>query len=297
MSSNLAPIAVFCFRRLDLIKKLIRSIKRNSLSKDSPIFFFIDSPKHKYQKKEVNKIIQFLKEISYFKKKKIIIRNKNYGVKNNILKGVSHIFNKFDKVIVLEDDLEISKNFLYAMNKLLKIHRENKDIFTITGYAPSNIELNLKLRNDFFLCKRPSSWGWATWKGKWYVLKKNKSKNKFYSDYGNDLILMKKKSSLNQLNSWAFSWTLNHIEKGKYCLYPKISLVKNNGFDKNSTNNVFRRKKFYNKLKFFKIKNFKSYQKENDEIISNFKSFYNENKILYILKYIFYEAKKKFDIF
>ena len=226
MSSNLAPIAVFCFRRLDLIKKLIRSIKRNSLSKDSPIFFFIDSPKHKYQKKEVNKIIQFLREISYFKKKKIIIRNKNYGVKNNILKGVSHIFNKFDKVIVLEDDLEISKNFLYAMNKLLKIHRENKDIFTITGYAPSNIELNLKLRNDFFLCKRPSSWGWATWKGKWYVLKKNKSKNKFYSDYGNDLILMKKKSSSTDKNK-------------RHCIGDIITIESNLGTTKYWTGSVF----------------------------------------------------------
>ncbi len=297
MRSNLAPIAVFSFRRLDLTKKLINSIKRNKLSKSSPIFFFVDFPKNEHQREEVNKIIQFFKKINYFKKKKIIIRNKNYGVKNNILKGIDHIFNKFDKIIVLEDDLEISKNFLYAMNKLLNIHKENNDIFTITGYTPSNIKLNQLFRNDFFLCKRPSSWGWATWRKKWYVLKKNKSKNIIYSDYGNDLILMKKKSNINQLNSWAFPWTLNHIEKEKYCIYPKISMVKNNGFDKNSTNNFFKRKKFYKKLKFYKVKNFKSYQRENNEIKSSFKNFYNENKILFILKNIFYETKKTFNIF
>ncbi len=297
MNFNYAPIAIFCFRRLKLTKKLINSLKKNKISKFSSVFFFIDYPKYENQKKDVEKLIKYIKKIKFFKNKKIIIRNKNYGIKKNILTGVEHVFNKFEKIIVLEDDLEISENFLFSMNKLLDLYQNNNEIFTITGYSPLDIDSKKMMIEDLFSCKRPCSWGWATWNRKWNLVKSSKSKLIYKGEYGNDLTLMNKKKAINNLNSWAYGWTLNHIFKRKYCLYPKFSMVKNNGFDRNSTNNFFGSKKFYKKEYNFKIKNFKQYHKENIEIRKIFKSFYDERKMIYILKFIYYETKKIFNLF
>jgi len=297
MSLNYAPITIFCFKRLNLTKRLINSLKKNKISKFYPIFFFIDYPKYENQKKDVKKLIKYVKSIKFFRNKKIIIRNENFGIKKNISMGVEHVLDKFEKIIVLEDDLEINNDFVFVMNKLLNIHKYNNEVYTITGYSPLNNKSKQNLIEDFFICKRPSSWGWATWKKKWYYIKNNKSKFNYKGEYGNDLILMKKKEKINNLNSWAYKWTLSHMVKKKYCLYPKFSMVKNNGFDTNSTNNFFGTKKFHNKIYNYKIKNFKNYHNESINIKKIFKSFYDEKKIIFIFKFIYYEAKKILNLF
>jgi len=69
---NLAPIAVFTYNRLDLLKTLIQSLKKNSLSRNSTVYFFSDSWKSIADKKKVLQVRNFIKNISGFKKKKKI---------------------------------------------------------------------------------------------------------------------------------------------------------------------------------------------------------------------------------
>ena len=76
---------------------------------------------------------------------------------------------------------------------------------------------------------------------KWEILNKIKDQNFKKLSYGNDLILMQKKFS-KRIDSWAFPWTNKHINNRKYCIYPKYSLVKNNGNDEYSTNNFLNQK-------------------------------------------------------
>ena len=40
-------------------------------------------------------------------------REENYGLRRNILNGINYMFENEDKLIVLEDDLVLSKHFLY----------------------------------------------------------------------------------------------------------------------------------------------------------------------------------------
>jgi GT2 family glycosyltransferase len=50
---NLAPIAVFTYNRPELLKILINSLKKNSLSKNSIIYIFSDKWKNLSDKKQV----------------------------------------------------------------------------------------------------------------------------------------------------------------------------------------------------------------------------------------------------
>ena len=257
MNKNLSPLAIFCCDRTKLLKKLLLSLKKNYLSQYTTVYFFLDCSLNKNSQAEVLEVIS---SVNFFKKKIIIKRQKKFGLRKNILNGIKQVFTKHSKIIVLEDDLEVSSNFLQYCNKLLTVFKNNNDIYTISGFALIDFDNSKSMKKNYFISsRRPSSWGWATWRGKWnYLNNNNKTNHKFSNfSYGNDLILMKEKKNINQLDSWAFDWTISHILNSKYCLYPKYSLIKNNGHDNHSSNNFFniKRKEFN-----FKIEKFDSFE-------------------------------------
>jgi hypothetical protein len=290
------PIAIFCFKRFDLLKKLLNSLKKNKECKKSIVFFFLDNAKNKLEKESVRKVHQLISDCDFFKEKKIILRKKNYGLRKNILCGINYIFSRFNKIIVLEDDLEVSKNFLKTINILLNKYQSHKSINTVCGYSfvkGKGGEIN----QDFFLMKRPSSWGWATWRHKWDKI--NNSKICKYSkpeEYGNDLSIMAIKKKREILDSWAYDWTMKHIYQEKFCIYPKFSMIKNNGFDTHATNNLFGNKKFFSRIYNKKFKNY-FYQEENKKIKYLSKLNYDMNVLIFIIKFLYfnflYEKSKK----
>jgi hypothetical protein len=296
VKETLTPIAIFCFKRFDLLKKLLNSLKKNKECKKSIVFFFLDNGKNKLEKESVQKVRQLISDCNFFKEKKIILRKNNYGLKRNILSGINYVFSRHNKIIVLEDDLEVSKNFLKTINILLKKYKNHKSINTVCGYSFIKSK-DKEINQNFFLMKRPSSWGWATWKHKWVEI--NNSKICKYSkaeEYGNDLSIMAIKTKKKILDSWAYNWTMKHIYQKKFCIYPKFSMIKNNGFDSHATNNVFRNKRFFSKIYNKNFKNY-FYQEENDKIKYLSKLNYNMNVIIFIFKFfyfnLFYEKSKK----
>ncbi len=296
MKETLAPIAIFCFKRFDLLKKLLNSLKKNKECKKSTVFFFLDNGKNKLERKSVKKVSELIHDCDFFKEKKIISRKNNYGLKRNILSGINYVFSRHSKIIVLEDDLEVSKNFLKTMNILLKKYKNHKSINTVCGYSFEESK-DKKINQNFFLMKRPSSWGWATWKHKWVEINNSKICKYFKAEeYGNDLSIMAIKTKKKILDSWAYNWTMKHIYQKKFCIYPKFSMIKNNGFDSHATNNVFRNKKFFSKIYNKNYKNF-FYQEENDKIKYLSKLNYDMNIIIFIIKFfyfnLFYAKSKK----
>ena len=296
MKETLAPIAIFCFKRFDLLKKLLNSLKKNEECKKSTVFFFLDNGKNKIEKESVQKVHQLIRNCDFFKEKKIILRKKNYGLKKNIICGINYVFSKYNKIIVLEDDLEVSKNFLQTINILLNKYKDHKSINTVCGYSFVK-EKNIEIKQDFFLMKRPSSWGWATWRHKWVEINNSKiCKCTKAKEYGNDLSIMAIKKKKEILDSWAYDWTMKHIYQEKFCIYPKFSMIKNNGFDTHATNNLFGNKKFFYKIYNKKFKNY-LYQEENKKIKYLSKLNYDMNILILIIKFfyfnLFYEKSKK----
>lgn len=285
-----APIAIFCYKRLNLLKKLLKSLEKNKETKLSTVFFFSDYSKNKEGLKEIEKVRKLIKNNASFKRKIIVLRNKNFGLKKNILTGVDYVFTKYKKIIVLEDDLEVSKNFLQTTNILLEKYKNKSLISTITGYSfPNDNIREANIEKNFFLLKRPSSWGWATWKNKWINLKKiNISIEPNTKSYGNDLKIMSIKKKNGDLNSWAYDWTIKHLKSHKFCIYPKFSLIKNNGFDNHATNNFFKKKNFFYNIKSISFKNY-LYQSENKKIKNLSKSNYDMNTFEFLIKFIFFK--------
>ena len=269
IKKNLSPVLIFSFNRKNKLKKLIISLKKNKYYKQSKIYVFQDYFNSEFdirKKREINKTIEYLKELK--KKEKNIflkVRQKNFGLANNIISGVNEIIKKYNKAIILEDDLILSKNFLAFMNEALFFYEYEKKIWHISGWCFSI--KSPKYKEDNYFLNWPCSWGWATWKNRWKYFSKNSNKfinwnkkniKKFNFDNSYNFFSQIKRNHNKELNSWAIFWYAKIFEKKKLCIYPKNNLVENIGIGKNASNTYKKNDLFISKIKNKKIKyNFK----------------------------------------
>lgn len=238
---NLAPIVFFVYNRLWHTEKTVKYLKKNELAQESELFIYSDAPRNDDDKNSVNDVRNYIKNITGFKKIRIIIRKKNFGLADSIIDGVTKIVNKYGNVIVLEDDLVTSPYFLRFMNESLDKYKDDDRIFVISGYSPK-INLPSDYNKDVYLTHRSSSWGWSTWKNEWNsinwkhefyepFLNDNKLMKMFARKGGTDRLKMLKLQFKGEINSWAIRRAFTQFLQKKYTVYPSRTLLNNIGHD------------------------------------------------------------------
>lgn len=239
-----APIVLFVYKRLDTLKLTIKALKDNSLAKESDLFIFSDAAKTDQDKPIIDEVRHYSRSISGFKSVQIIEAPKNKGLAKSIIEGVSDIINQYDRVIVLEDDLQTTPNFLHFMNTCLDFYESNKQVFSVSGYS-FNLGIQPAEVYDVYLLNRGWSWGWSTWKDRWNEVDwavtsydsftRNPVARREFSKGGSDLNQMLDKQMAGKLDSWAIRWFYHQFHVGGLTVYPILSKVYNNGFDTNAT--------------------------------------------------------------
>ena len=293
-----APIAIFAYNRLNEIKLVIESLKKNKFIDKSKIYVFLDGPKNDYDRKKNEQIKFFLNYKSNLKNAKILQNKKNLGLKKNINKGLNYIFKKYEKSIIIEDDILVSPNFLEVMNFYLTYYSNNSRVCSIEGYMYP-IEFKDEI-NEVFLLKGTGGWGWGTWRRAWknYSNKRNKLISKLENMGSNAINDFNYKNSYNYFkilkenkNSWAINWYASNFIKKKYTVFFKNSLVKNIGFGNSATHTIIdyklNVKKFKKKHKIFVPKNMEENNNAKKQISLFLKKKFNSfNKLKLKLKYL-----------
>ena len=290
---SFSPIIIFCYRRK--IDSLIVSLLKNTEASESDIFIFSDNYKSDIDKKDVLAVRESLKYIKGFKSITIHEATHNKGLAESIIDGVSLIIKRFQKVIILEDDLIVSKHFLSFMNKSL-FHFENRDdIWSISGYCPPFLLPNNQ-KSELYLSLRSSSWGWATWLDRWEKtnwsnnnfldLKTNKTLIERFEKGGNDLYKMLELQYMKKIDSWAIRWCYSQFINNAYSVTPFKSMTRNDGFgDKVGTHNLKKQKRWDVQLADNEIENFDAIYDE--EIAKKFKEHHDLtfiNRLSYFLR-------------
>ena len=280
---DFAPIVLFAYNRLDHLKQAIKSLKKNKEASNTDLIIYSDGPKNKLDKVNVYKVRSFLKRVSGFKKKIIICRVKNIGLANNIVNGINQTFRKYNKAIIIEDDILVSNVFLKFMNTNLIRYNKNKNVASIHGYCyPIKFKKN---NEETFFLKGADCWGWGTWKRAWKeynnnskylinLIKSKKLQREFDFNYSYPYLEMLRLTDKKN-HSWAIKWYASAFVKNMFTLYPKKSYVRNIGNDGSGTNSSVQ-KKFYtnnlnNKVSFKKIE-----IKDNNEARILFEKFFNK---------------------
>jgi len=240
----LAPILLFVYNRPEHVKRTLAALEQNILAKESELFIYSDaarSPQDEASVAEVRKIIRTA--LPFFKQVNIIERETNWGLARSIIDGVTTQINRYERVIVLEDDLIVAPYFLKFMNDALNTYQHEKKVGHIQA-CDFTQDASLP---DTFLIKWTGSWGWATWKRAWKyfnpdgkALLEELQRRKltytfdFNGKYGYTRMLRRQTEGKN--NSWAIRWNASLFLNDILSLNVGKSLVQNEGFDGSGTN-------------------------------------------------------------
>ena len=300
-----APIVLFVYNRPWHTQQTIEALQNNELASKSELFIYADGAKNEKAYTQVEKVRSYVRAVSGFKKLTVIERDKNWGLANSIIDGVTQTVNKYGRVIVLEDDLVTSPFFLRYMNNALEFYKSEEKVMHISGW---NYPIEINALNDVFLWRVMNCWGWATWVDKWQYFEKDTDKliNVFTNediykfsldgtaDFWKQVLLNKKE----KINTWAIYWYASIFKQNGLCLNPVQSFVQNIGHD-NSGENCSKTNSFFSKnLSINSDIKFIEKIAENDMALERVKAFYKFNSRPYkklirkVLKLLFSNNKK-----
>ena len=144
----LAPITLFTYNRLWHTQQTIEALRNNELADVSELFLFSDGPKSEADREKVQSVREYLKSVTGFKKVAVVERDRNLGLAQSIISGVTEFVNKYGRVIVLEDDMLTSPFFLRFMNDALEFYKDEEKVISIHGYM---YPVKAELPETFFL--------------------------------------------------------------------------------------------------------------------------------------------------
>ena len=246
---SMAPVVVFVYNRIDHTTKILEKLNSLSEAKETDIFIFCDQAKKENVQDSVNEVREYVSrfktEISRFKNTKLVLAEHNKGLAKSIIEGVSEVINKYGKVIVVEDDILVSNDFLKYMNAGLEYYASDKNIWSISGYTfPMRALTNYP--HDVYASGRGCCWGWGSWANRWNTVDwevkdyelflASKKKRKEFSEWGYDLPLLLDACMNGNAQSWAIRWCFSAFCQGSITIYPCKSRVVNIGTDGSGTN-------------------------------------------------------------
>lgn len=245
--NNVAPVCLFTYNRLNETVRTVEALKKNYLAPETDLWIFSDGPKNEASEGLVAEVRAYLKGITGFKTVELIESKENMGLAKSIVTGVSLVVRKYGSLIVLEDDLLTSTNFLDFMNQALVYYKSDPKVISISGYT-----LNLPSlpgSSDYYFGYRASSWGWGTWEDRWDTIDwevkdydqfmKDSKRKALFKRGGSDLVGMLRNQMEGRIDSWAIRFCYAQFNQGLTTVFPTVSKVNSIGFSGNATHTKF----------------------------------------------------------
>lgn len=198
------------------------------------IICFCDAPKGVSDNEEVEKTLKLIrtnKNLIY----EIHVKEKNIGLKDSIISGISYVKEKYDGFVVLEDDIVLEPSALKYAHFQLEKEKENSEVFHINIWNFPIINTSQSYYSQYLHC-----WGWASWSNRWIGVNTDSELFSRLSVFQR-LKISKYLSTLHVSHlyanyvtirkTWAIFWLTHIILKRGKCVSPPFSLAKNIGFE------------------------------------------------------------------
>jgi hypothetical protein len=236
-----APIIVIAFNRPLKLARCLDQLR----DLENPIYIWIDGPRLNN-----NSDLQLVEECAYLSDKIgltnfSIIKNEINRGTDSVVNGITWILERYEQVIVIEDDVVVSKDFIFFCERMLDLYKENKRVGCIAG--SNNVPKEyLSTPNDYF---RFScffyAWGWATWKDRWEVFLETKSydnRDLVWPETANTYLTKYRwREAFKALQEnriavpWDYKWIFVMWKNRWLSIVPNLNFVLNIGFDEQAT--------------------------------------------------------------
>lgn len=243
-TSDCAPIALFAYNRPSHLESTLRSLSDCECVSDSPLRIFIDGPRNDAVAEDVRRVREVAHEFRHADKK-IIAREKNFGLRRSIYEGVRQNCEEFGRTIVLEDDFVLSPVVLRFFNQQLNAFSEDSRVYSVCGYISTIPDLQ-KIRRPLLL-PTAHPWGWATWADRWSgfspeqstvderLLASSTFRERMNVHGLRDYHAMLLQALAGRIDSWFVYWQYYIASNNGMSIFPSCSYVHNRGMDGSGT--------------------------------------------------------------
>lgn len=127
--NTLTPVVVFAYRRPDHLRNTLTSLMRCEGFAQSPIIVYCDGPRNDSEIGAVTATRELAKTL-LGEHAEYHFSEVNLGLSRSVIAGVSEAVDRFGRVIVVEDDLELHPTFLTFMNQALVRYASDDRVFS-----------------------------------------------------------------------------------------------------------------------------------------------------------------------
>ena len=246
-----APVIIPTLNRYEHFRKCLESLEVCTGAEHTDVYIALDyPPSDKYVDgwKKVDAYLQEKEKNNNFKSLTVYRRKENYffSGKGNGETAIKDLPKKVDRYIFSEDDNVFSPNFLEYINNGLEKYKDDPNCMAVCGYNYQGVKLS-KYDKNCYMSREYSAWGVGFMREKKRLL--DKHTNRGFAEF--------------IMSSWHNIWTIYKNEPrilntillnldsdcifgdtmivsyqylmNKYSLFPKISKVRNMGFDGTGT--------------------------------------------------------------
>lgn len=240
-----APVLLFTYNRPEETRQTLAALQKNVGAEATELFVFSDAPVNTDAESGVRQVRDLLRTVTGFRSVTVVEQERNLGLADSVIGGVTKLFREYESLIVLEDDLLTAPNFLPFMNSALWLYRDCPEVWSVSGFSfPLNYPAAYIYDAAFGV--RASSWGWATWRERWKKVDWNLSDyEEFLTDIvakrrflqgGSDMCRMLQRQKTGRIDSWAIRFCYAQFRNQAYDVFPRVSKVCSIGFGRDATN-------------------------------------------------------------
>ncbi len=236
-----APLVITVYTRLDHFRRCVESLAKSDGAGDSELHVVSDAPAREEHREAVEKVRRFASAIAGFGKVVPHFRERNLGARDSTLGIIEDILENHDRLIFMEDDVIVSPHFIRFMNEGLDRYVDDPDILAICSYRLP-FRMPLWYRKDVYLGRRYSPWGVGLWREKWGAMDLT-PRNRYFElmsdtalarrarSVGRDYLDLLRADSEGAIDAIDVRVCYHQIVRKQYCLFPRVSLSANRGFD------------------------------------------------------------------
>jgi 2-polyprenyl-3-methyl-5-hydroxy-6-metoxy-1,4-benzoquinol methylase len=243
-----APVLISVYDRVYHLEQCINSLRENPEAINTDLYVAVDFPSKEEDIPKINRVLDYLSTVGGFASVNIIKREKNYGPGKNMRAAINELYKHYDRLISMEDDNVVSKDFLAYMNGALEFYKDDDRIISISGYNYP-VEMPSDYEHDVYLWSAYGGYGVGSWRHR--NLLQFLSLDDFHVFLNNDDLINRFMGIAEHILPILFDGLLksrvygdaaisyNTFMKGKYNLFPIVSKVKNIGYDGSGENCAF----------------------------------------------------------
>ena len=235
---ELAPIAVFAYKRPEHLSKTLAALAHNVEAARSHLTIFCDGAKSEQDQALVQETRAVAGSAIGFASITMVVRPVNLGLAESITTGVTAMLQKSERVIVFEDDLITSRYCLDYVNRALDRYVNAPQVASIGCYV---FPVATSLPESFFL-RVTDCFGWATWRDRWQSyepdvrmlvaeIERRGMAQQFDLGGAYPYMRMLRDCQDRKNSSWAVRWYASQFLLGRLCVYPGKSMTMNIGMD------------------------------------------------------------------